>query len=304
MMVHSGRAEMETGYIKEFITIADEKSFSRASGKLFISQSVLTKHIQKLEAELGFSFFVRTYPLTLTPAGEYFYENINRVLNDVTAVAERAKEISMGFGSTLFLGLPAHTKSQFLPSHLRFKNLHPDVDIKVDVGDSDQLLKRVQNDLLDVAILFTVDAPDSLMLQQFSMELIRKGKMSIIVGNDNNRFSGKHDVSIKELEGVSYLLIDDLFHRASYKNMSALAMEYGVSFGSPLLAENTDDALVKVLLNDGVMFIPYDENIYSEELYRKLPIREDEFTYSRYYVWKKTNKSSSVKEFIESIREE
>ncbi|MBR0480924.1 MAG: LysR family transcriptional regulator [Firmicutes bacterium] len=296
---------METGYIKEFITIADEKSFSRASEKLFISQSVLTKHIQKLEAELGFSFFVRTYPLTLTPAGEYFYENISSILDDVTAVTERAKEISMGFGRTLLLGLPAHTKAQFLPDLLKFKKTHPDVDIKVDVSESDQLLKGVQNDLLDIAILFMVDAPDSLILQQFSTELISKGKMCVIAGKENKRFAGKKDVSVEELDGAAYLLIDDLFHRALYKNLSALALDYGVSFGSPVLAENTDDALVKVLLNDGVLLIPCeDENIFSDEFYQRLPIREDGFTYSRYYVWKKTNKSSSVKEFIGSLRGE
>ena len=44
---------METGHIKEFVTLAECLSYSEAAERLFISQPSLTKHIQALERELG-----------------------------------------------------------------------------------------------------------------------------------------------------------------------------------------------------------------------------------------------------------
>ena len=51
---------METGHIKEFVTLAECLSYSEAAERLFISQPSLTKHIQALERELGAALFVRT----------------------------------------------------------------------------------------------------------------------------------------------------------------------------------------------------------------------------------------------------
>ena len=51
---------METGYIREFVMLADCLNFSEAAERLFISQSSLSKHIRALERELGGELFVRT----------------------------------------------------------------------------------------------------------------------------------------------------------------------------------------------------------------------------------------------------
>ena len=64
---------METGTIKEFVTLAECLNFSEASSRLFISQSSLSKHIKALERELGVALFDRTTrSIRLSGAGERY----------------------------------------------------------------------------------------------------------------------------------------------------------------------------------------------------------------------------------------
>ncbi|EFD01078.1 transcriptional regulator, LysR family, partial [Hungatella hathewayi DSM 13479] len=51
---------MNTTYFKDFLTIAELGSYEKAAEELYTTQSTLTKHIQKLESELGTTLFDRT----------------------------------------------------------------------------------------------------------------------------------------------------------------------------------------------------------------------------------------------------
>ncbi len=66
--------------IEYFVTIAEYKSFTRASDHLFVSQQALSEHIKKLEEELGCPLFKRGRSLILTPAGEIFLEGSKKML--------------------------------------------------------------------------------------------------------------------------------------------------------------------------------------------------------------------------------
>lgn len=47
-------------YLEEFVTLTEKKNFLEAAECLFISQSCLSKHIKKLETEIGVELFERT----------------------------------------------------------------------------------------------------------------------------------------------------------------------------------------------------------------------------------------------------
>ena len=57
------------------VAVAQEKNISKAAERLFISQSALTKSLNRLEEELGIKIFDRNVvPVRLTFAGECYIE--------------------------------------------------------------------------------------------------------------------------------------------------------------------------------------------------------------------------------------
>ena len=62
-----------------FLTIAKERSISKAAERLYLSQPYLSQYLAKLEANLGVVLMDRSHtPLKMTPAGELFLAYLER----------------------------------------------------------------------------------------------------------------------------------------------------------------------------------------------------------------------------------
>jgi DNA-binding transcriptional LysR family regulator len=71
--------------IQAFVQIAAQGSFRKAAEKLFISQTGLTRRIQRLEAFVGLKLLDRTTrSTTLTPVGREFLPLATRLVDDLT----------------------------------------------------------------------------------------------------------------------------------------------------------------------------------------------------------------------------
>lgn len=66
--------------LEYFTAIAEEKSFTKAAERLFVSQQSLSEHVKKLEAEIGCPLFKRGRSLSLTSAGEIFLRGSRDIL--------------------------------------------------------------------------------------------------------------------------------------------------------------------------------------------------------------------------------
>ena len=79
---------------KEYIyAIYQEHSFSKAAQKLFVSQPWLSSVVKKVEQEIKTPLFDRsTNPISLTPAGEYYIQQVEKVM----AIEEDMREQARG----------------------------------------------------------------------------------------------------------------------------------------------------------------------------------------------------------------
>ena len=89
--------------LKEFeyvLAINEDKSFSKAAKRLFISQPSLSQYINRLENQLGVTLFDRnTIPLTLTYEGELYIEamqNIVEIFNGMQKSFDDISELKKG----------------------------------------------------------------------------------------------------------------------------------------------------------------------------------------------------------------
>jgi DNA-binding transcriptional LysR family regulator len=75
---------METKWLEDFISLAETRSFSRSAELRHVTQPAFSRRIQSLEAWLGADLIDRTsYPTSLTPAGEVFYEQAVEMLAQI-----------------------------------------------------------------------------------------------------------------------------------------------------------------------------------------------------------------------------
>jgi len=124
---------MEMRHLRYFVTVAQERNFTRAAEKLHIAQPPLSRQILHLEEEIGTSLFDRdSRPLRLTEAGRLFYEHAIQILERVDDLrtmmqrfleAERPRFVIGFVASTIYAALPALIR--------RFRAAAPDLDISL-----------------------------------------------------------------------------------------------------------------------------------------------------------------------------
>lgn len=145
---------MELHHLQYVLTLAQEKSFSRAAGLLFITQPTLSQQIKKLETELGFPIFQRsTKSVALTSYGEMFVARAEQIIAQFDDLRRWAEQISALKNSRLSFGCSAltapHASSCVSDFILQFPEVHLDYTEQWDP----QLIRMVRSGDLDIALV-------------------------------------------------------------------------------------------------------------------------------------------------------
>ena len=140
---------MELPQLTIFLTVASEKSFSRAAQKLMRTQPAISLAVQRLEAELGEKLVDRSFKDgTLTDAGRIVYgyalqfENLRREMTNALT------ELRNKYTGKLIIGANESGALYLLTPIHKFRQLYPGV--KVEVRRS--LSRNIPNEVLDNSI--------------------------------------------------------------------------------------------------------------------------------------------------------
>ena len=85
---------MEFREIRYALSVAKERSFTKAAARLNISQSAVSEQVRLLEDEIGFPLFRRTSRgIELTERGRTFLYEAERVVGDVLSLSDTARRL-------------------------------------------------------------------------------------------------------------------------------------------------------------------------------------------------------------------
>ena len=140
--------------LRVFNEVARQLSFSKAAQALHLTPPAVTMQVKELEGHVGLPLFERQgRQIALTTAGEYMLVYARRILatiKDAEDAAARLKRLEVG---SLTLGMIS-TAEYFMPRLLaEFQREHPSVDLKLVISNRDQLVRMLQGNEADVAIM-------------------------------------------------------------------------------------------------------------------------------------------------------
>ena len=121
-----------------FLAVADEGSFSRASDRLGIGRSAVSRSVQKLEAQLDARLFHRTTRSTaLTREGELFYRNCQPGVARIVQALEDLRELRDGppRGHLRIHSNPGFGRKVIAPLLHGFHAQYPDITLELLLDD-------------------------------------------------------------------------------------------------------------------------------------------------------------------------
>jgi DNA-binding transcriptional LysR family regulator len=119
-----------------FAKVATTRSFSGAARELGISQATASKHVQTLEDWIGTRLLHRTTrSVGLTDAGESFFIQCSRILEDMEAARNAAKPEAPVRGNMRITAPVVFGSTRLGPLMVDFLHQHPELSLSVELCD-------------------------------------------------------------------------------------------------------------------------------------------------------------------------
>jgi DNA-binding transcriptional LysR family regulator len=236
-------------HIEGFLEVARFGSVSRAAEALYVTQPTLTARLHALERELGERLFVRgRQGMRLTDSGRAFLPYAERAVRALRDGRRAIDEVGSAAAGQLLLATAPAVSTYILPGVLeQFVANHPRVEVVVRTGHSEDVLRMVLQDEVQVGLGRALQHPE-VALQPFYEE-----ELALVVAPDHP-FARGGDVSITEVASEQLILFD---RTSSYYEITQAAfLAAGVALRGVMELDNIEAAKKMVQRGLGVSLLP------------------------------------------------
>lgn len=287
---------MEFRTLKYFLTVAREKNFTRASEILHVSQPSLSKQIKELEDELGKKLFIRqSAGIKLTDEGNFL---MNRAADIISLTEKTAADIKSDelTGGDIYFGLAESFQIRYLAKEIKhFKKDFPDLHWHITSGDTEQIIDKLDNGILDFVVL--AEPPN---IQKYnSLEFPKADEWGLIIPADD-ALANKKFIQFVDLIGLPLFCSGQAWNKDIAKwcnnriNELSLESSLRLSYNGSIFVK---EKLGYLLTFNHLIDVSEDSGLVFRPLFPKLETK-------LFFVWKKFPKISPIAEkFLNRIKE-
>ncbi len=207
-----------------FVKVYENKSYTKTSRELFISQPAISTAIKNLEKELKTQLIViNGKNLELTPSGNYLYSLVKPIIDSYSVVEQKMNDF-LYESTTIRIDVPPMLGTfVFAPIFQQFLNKYPKVNIKLCELGSHANKEALLNGEIDIAI--TVVYKNQI---ESSLNYNKIGETKLMFAvNKNHPFANKKMISIKDLTDQPIIIFKE--DTLQFQVLNKLFNEFGIT---------------------------------------------------------------------------
>lgn len=187
------------------LAIAEQRNFTKAAEKCFVTQPTLSTQIQKLEDELEIIIFNRNKkPIELTEVGKKIVAQARSIVSEADRIQDIVDQQKGFIGGEFRLGIIPTIMPTLLPMFLtNFINKFPKVKLKIEELTTEEIIIRLDEGHLDAAIVATPLSIDSIT------ERVLYYEPFVAYVPPSHRLKQKTTIKTTDLEIDDMLLLED-----------------------------------------------------------------------------------------------
>lgn len=196
---------MEDHKLRIFCTVADTKSFSKASEIIHLTQPAVSLQIQAIEETFEAKLFDRSSStVTLTPAGEILYKYAKEILGLYTAAEKEIAEITGLVKGSLSIGASTTIGNYLLPSVVsEFKKHHPKIKIHLRVGNTKRIVELLNGRNINIGLVEGEVTKYKIIVEKFIQD-----ELALIVP-PVHPWAKKKEISMFDLAKEPFIIRED-----------------------------------------------------------------------------------------------
>ena len=288
---------MELRYLRYFVAVAETRNFTRAAEKLAISQPPLSQQIIRLEKEVGTPLFLRLKSgVTLTEAGEAFYQEAQQILLLTDQALEKARGIARGVNGKATLGFAC--SSVFHPILFKrlksFQTLYPSASLLAEESNMSQLMQSLRDGTLDAAF---VRLPCQTS-QEFNLRVITQERMFLAVADEYC------DLPLNLIiERLALILFPRELAPSLYDLIIQFCHNQGLTPQLATQAPQMSASIAMVASGFGFTFVPESLTVIAMPGVTFINIDDPQFTTEIALAWRRWDRSPIIRHLLSIISE-
>ncbi|MDS0525218.1 LysR family transcriptional regulator [Clostridium sp. SHJSY1] len=237
-----------------FLIAAEEKSFSQAARKVFITQQAFSDQIKRLEQEHGVKLFHRKPQLSLTKAGEIMVHRLQQMKSIENIMKSELLESKEGNRGQIRVGMHSTRAKIIMPDLLvEYQRRFPNVSLTVIHDESDNLEKKLLDGSIDMFLGVNVKPSNELekihLMDAKIYLVISTNLMNEYFINSNNSIG---EVALHEFSTVPFIFSPDISRL--YRTVKHFLDDRGLNLKHALTISDTDTQILLTAKNCGACF--------------------------------------------------
>lgn len=178
---------MDLRRLRHFEALHRLRSFARAADEVGLTQSALSRSLQKLEAELGTTLFDRnTHQVRPTEAADRLVRLAHDVLGAATALQDEARALVQPASGVVRVGAGPYPLQPLVSDTVAaFAQALPGVRVEVVVGTSPNLLQGLLDRRLDLVVCDMSKFDESLFAREITVAGLPQEPLRLVCAADH-----------------------------------------------------------------------------------------------------------------------
>ncbi len=196
---------MEDHKLKVFCTVAETKSFSKASEIIHLTQPAVSLLVQAIEETYETKLFDRTSnTVTLTPAGEMLYKYAKEILNLYAAAEKNIGEITGFVKGRITIGASTTIANYMLPGIIAdFRKTHPKIKVHMLVGNTKRVVEFLNGGNIDIGLVEGDVARQKMIVDKLAADEL------VLIVSPLHPWAKKKNISIVEITKEPFIFREE-----------------------------------------------------------------------------------------------
>ena len=292
---------MDIYKLNVFVTAAQYLSFTETARQLHMAQPSVSHDIAELEKELDAKLFARTKTgIALTPSGEVFYIEANKMLTIASCARQKIEKLSAAESGELRFGSVSEQMMEPLVPFLKvFHAAHPTVGLTFNSYTSIAVSRRVQSDEVD----FAFGRHDSLVRHK-NIEWMKLYRDPFyFAASKEHRFAKEKSVTLEQAKGETILIMSQDANPGFYELVQRLYQSHGLT---PLINATSNDRISTIMMARVGMGIALLTKLFLEVYnfhdINLIQLEEADALHEVGIAWNKTVSNPLVTLFLEELQ--
>ena len=186
--------------LEAFLALVQTAHFTRAAERCHLSQSAFSQRIQRIEAMAQVQLFKRsTRQVALTPEGEVFAKEVERIGHDLQQALSQLKDLAtLRTGRVAIAALPS-VAAVWMPQVIeRYRLAYPQVQLSLFDTLAEPGLALLREGKVDLAITAGGD------WREFEVQVLRSERYFLVCRTDHP-LAARRSVLLKELQALRWV---------------------------------------------------------------------------------------------------